>query len=60
MLLVLFLFSYLVLWVVHLLYAAKHYALLVLALLLLQFRAGSLLRMAVLSPSKNATPPMGT
>jgi len=52
-----FLFSYLGLWLPHLLYAAKRYVLLVLALLLLQFvgiKAGRLLRMAVISPSKGA------
>ena len=57
MVLVGFLFFYFFLWVLHLLYAAKHYVLLVFALLLLQFiglKAGMLVRMAVLSPSKNA------
>src|SRR5580704_12296517 len=47
---------YLILWVLHLLYAAKHYALLVIALLLLQVvgvRAARLVRIAVLSPPKS-------
>ena len=56
MLLVGFAFVYLILWVLHLLYAAKHYGLLVIALLLLQVvgvRAERLFRMAVLSPPKS-------
>jgi hypothetical protein len=57
MVLAVFLFSYFGLWLLHLLYTAKRYVLLVLALLLLQFigiKAGRLLRMAVISPSKGA------
>lgn len=49
-----FVFIYLGLWVLHLLYAAKHYVLLVIALGLLLWlvgvRASRLLRMAILSP----------
>ena len=61
--LVAFLFLYFALWVLHLLYAAGHYVLLVLALLVLLFipiKAGRLLRMAVLSPSKDAGSSTGT
>ncbi|MGC2477538.1 MAG: hypothetical protein WA485_24585 [Candidatus Sulfotelmatobacter sp.] len=56
MLLVGFAFVYLALWILHLLYAAKHYALLAIALLLLQVvgvRAARLVRIAVLSPPKS-------
>lgn len=58
MVLVVFLFSCIGLWLLHLLYATRHYIWLVLALLLLQFiaiNAGRLLRMAVTSPSKDVT-----
>ena len=47
-------FVYLGLWVLYLLYAAKHYVFLVIALLLLQIvgiKAGRLIRMAVVSSS---------
>jgi len=54
MVFVAFVFLYLSLWVLHLLYAAKHFVFLVVALLLLLpvvgARAARLIRMAVLSP----------
>jgi hypothetical protein len=53
MIFVAFVFLYVGLWVLHLLYAAKHYVFLVIALMLLVVvgaRAGRLIRMAVLSP----------
>ena len=54
MVFVAFVFLYLGLWVLHLLYAAKHYVFLVIALLLLLpvvgVRAARLIGMAVLSP----------
>ena len=54
MVFVAFVFLYLGLWVLHLLYAAKHYVFLVIALLLplpvVGVRAARLIRMAVLSP----------
>jgi hypothetical protein len=56
MVLVAFLLFYLLLWVLHLTYSAKHYALLVpvvLIALVVGTKAGRLLRIAVLSPSKN-------
>jgi Flp pilus assembly protein TadB len=49
-----FVFLYLGLWVLHLLYAAKHYVFLAIALILLLVvvgaRAGRLIRMAILAP----------
>ena len=57
MIFVAFAFLYFGLWVLHLLYAAKHYVFLVIALVLLLLvvgvRASRLLRMAVLSPSSS-------
>ncbi len=60
MTLVAFAFIYLVLWILHLLYVARSYVLLVLVLILSQVigvKAAMLIRMAVLSPPKNSIGP---
>lgn len=60
MVLVAFLLMYLLLWVLHLTYSGKHYVLLVpfaLVALAVGTKAGRLLRIAVLSPSRSASVP---
>ncbi len=57
MVLVAFAFIYLVLWILHLLYVARSYVLLVLVLILSQVigvKVARLIRMAVLSPPKSS------